>query len=100
MKHSKTDRFGKGLDIHLSRTGAPLCPVSALLDYLSIRGPRDGPLFLTSTGKPLCREVLVEPGHPAVSAPTSTAYGHSFRIGAATTAQKAGISDAKIKILG
>jgi hypothetical protein len=60
VKHSKTDQFGKGVDIHLARTGAPLCPVSALLDNLSIRGPRDGPLFLTSAGKPLCKEVLVE----------------------------------------
>jgi hypothetical protein len=27
LKVSKTDQFGKGVDIFLERTGAPLCPV-------------------------------------------------------------------------
>ena len=99
VKHSKTNQFGKGVDIHLARTGDPLCPVSALLDYLSIRGSRDGPLFLTSAGKPLYREVLVEWLRSALSSCSfnpNLYCGHSFRIGAATTALKAGISDAKI----
>ena len=34
IKQSKTDQFGRGVTIYLERTGAALCPVSPLLDYL------------------------------------------------------------------
>ena len=103
IKHSKTDQFYQGIDIFLSRTKASLCPVSALLDYLSIRGKANGPLFLLASGKPLSREVLVTEVRSALSRAGLNALdycSHSFRIGAATTALKAGISDAKIRMLG
>ena len=103
IKVSKTDQFGKGYHIHLARTGAALCPVSALLDYLSIRGTSKGPLFLLANGHPLTRSVLVTKVRSALSTSgmdVDKYSGHSFRIGAATTALRAGISDAKIKMLG
>lgn len=103
IKSSKTDQFGKGVSIFLSRTGAPLCPVSALLDYLSTRGPEPGPLFLRSNGQPLSRAYLVTQVHSALKEAGLNVQhfnGHSFRIGAATTALQSGISDAKIKLLG
>jgi site-specific recombinase XerD len=62
-----------------------------------------GPIFLKFAGKPLCREVLFERLHSALSScgfNPNLYCGHSFRIGAATTALKAGISDAKINMLG
>ena len=103
IKVSKTDQFGKGFHIYLARTGASLCPVSALLDYLSVRGTNKGPLFLLANGQPLTRSILVAKVRSALSTSGMDAdkySGHSFRFGAATTALRAGISDAKIKMLG
>ena len=103
IKQSKTDPFAKGVSIFLSKTGTDLCPVSALLDYLVLRGPHDGPLFTFKDASPLTRVRLVEEMQKALSVAgidASHYTGHSFRIGAATTALKAGVSDAKIKMLG
>lgn len=103
IKCSKTDQFGKGVQIFLSRTKSSLCPVSALLDYLTVRGSNNGPLFIRSTGQPLTRAFLVAQVQSALQSldmQVGQFTGHSFWIGAATTALKAGISDAKIKMLG
>ena len=103
IKCSKTDQFGNGVNIYLQRTGASLCPVSALLDYLSVRGLTDGPLFLCSDGQPLSRVLLVSNVRSALASlgiNVDHFSGHSFRIGAASTALHAGVSDAKIKMLG
>ena len=50
IKQSKTDPFRKGVDIFIGRTGTDLCPVAALLSYLSVRGSSLGPLFILSDG--------------------------------------------------
>jgi hypothetical protein len=103
IKCSKTDQFGKGVQIFLSRTKSSLCPVSALLDYLTVRGSNNVPLFIRSTGQPLTRAFLVAQVQSALQSlgmQVGQFTGHSFQIGAATTALKAGISDAKIKMLG
>jgi hypothetical protein len=103
IKCSKTDQLGKGVQIFLSRTSGALCPVSALLEYLSVRGTHEGPLFMRSGGLPLSRAFLVAQVQSALQLQgmaVSHFTGHSFRIGAATTALRAGISDAKIKMLG
>ena len=103
LRQSKTDVFGVGVMIHLGRTGDTVCPVAALLAYLAIRPSTPGPLFLLESGSPLSREALVA----SVCHTLSTAgldvsgfNGHSFRIGAATTASLAGIPDSTIKALG
>lgn len=103
IKCSKTDQFFKGVSSYFSHTGTALCPVSALLDYLVQRGTQSGPLFLFSNGQPLSRAKLVALVQKALASAgldVSKYTGHSFRIGAATTALRAGISDAKIKMLG
>ena len=46
VKQSKPDPFRKGVDLFIGRTGTNLCPVAALLDYLSVRGSGPGPLFI------------------------------------------------------
>ena len=46
IKASKTDQYRQGTRVALGATGASICPVSALLDYLTIRGNRPGALFL------------------------------------------------------
>ena len=50
IKQSKTDPFRQGTTIFLGTiflgtTDSPLCPVVALLAYLVMRGPGEGPLF-------------------------------------------------------
>ena len=103
LKQSKTDPFRQGADIYLGATGATICPVRALWSYLAKRGPAPGPLFVFNSGTPLTRTALVDHLHQALqhSAFEPNLYnGHSFRIGAATTAAKAGIEDSLIQTLG
>ena len=103
IKMSKTDQFGSGITIFLGRTSNELCPVAALLHYLAIRPTQDGPLFILEDGRFLSKDLLVQKLRQALSAggiDSSSYSGHSFRIGAATTAAACGIEDSLIKILG
>lgn len=80
-----------------------LCPVSATLAYLAIRLQSQGPLFIFKDGTPLSRNHLVRHLREAfsqVDLDASKFSGHSFRIGAATTATAAGLSDSFIQTLG
>ena len=45
LKHSKSDQFMKGVKLVLGRTNDVLCPVTALLTYLSYHGNSPGSLF-------------------------------------------------------
>ena len=103
IKQSKTDPFRKGVHIIVGATGDCLCPVAAVLQYLAIRGKEPGPLFRFSNGSALTRQNFVSSVRRALSGiglQTSLYSGHSFRIGAATTAAAQGISDALIKTMG
>lgn len=74
-----------------------------MLRYLAVRGFSSGPLFCWQDGSPLTQPAFtdnlrtllqlagVDPSHYS---------GHSFRIGAATTAAANGLSDATIQLLG
>ena len=100
IKCSKTNQGRVGC---LGRTGDDLCPVSALLEYLMRRGDRPGALFIWQDGTPLSRTQFVEAVRQALSAahlPAQDYAGHSFRIGAATTAAMAGLEDSTIQTLG
>ena len=77
--------------------------MAALLDYLCVRGPGEGPLFRFEDGRPLTRPRLVAAMRLALEKAgiNQTDYcSHSFRIGAATTAAEKGIEDSVIKTLG
>ena len=103
IKQSKTDPFRVGVDVFLGATHTEICPVRALIQFLAVRSPDPGPLFLTHTGIPLTRAVLVKELQSAlekVGIPPSQYNGHSFRIGAATTAAKCGFEDSRIQTLG
>ncbi len=103
LKSSKTDPFRRGVTVCLGRTGNILCPVNAIAAYLVARGREAGPFFTFSSGAPLSRESLVRWVRAALGAAgmDATKYsGHSFRIGAATTAALVGIEDSLIKTLG
>ena len=103
IKASKTDPFRRGVTLYLGRTGNELCPVAALLAYVSAPGMEPGPLFVFEDGTPLTRDALVRELRAALSRmgidPTPYS-GHSFRSIAASTAATAGVEDAIIKILG
>ena len=102
IKASKTDPFRQGVSIFLASTELPLCPVSSMISYLAIRGPQLGPLFLWKDASTLSRESLVDALKSALTRcgfDTSDYNGHSFRIGAATTAAARGIADSTIKML-
>lgn len=103
LRRTKTDPFGVGCHIYLGRTHTTPCPVAAVLHYLSIRPPSAGPLFLFQDGAILTRAALVSNLRTALTqvGVDSTQYaGHSFRIGAATAAARAGYSDSFIQTLG
>ncbi len=87
--HSKTDVFGVGAVQYLGLVEGPVCPVKALLAYLVNRGAASGPLFQHQDGTPLSSSRLVAAVRSALSLydmDVSRFNGHSFRIGAATTA--------------
>lgn len=103
LKRSKGDPFGAGVLLYVGRTFLPLCPVTAVLSYLAVRPNSGGPLFVFEDGSPLSRQRLVESLASALRAEgldTSHYSGHSFRIGAATAAARAGLSDSLIQTLG
>ena len=103
IRESKTDQFGIGAMLHLGATGNDLCPVTALLGYLAARPSAPGPLFVFEDGASLSRERLVQALRLALDSAgiDSTRFsGHSFRIGAATAAANAGLSDSMIQTLG
>ena len=103
LRHSKTDHFGKGVTIVMGQTDSFLCPVASVLSFIARRRPSPGPLFMFEDGHPLSRDVFIGAVKKALTQAginTSQYSGHSFRIGAATAAAKAGIGDAVIQQLG
>ena len=103
IKTSKTDQCRRGYKIVLGHTNNCLCPVSALLSYLALRGNSPGPLFHWQNKTPLSKPKFVDHVRQALLSANLPAHlyaGHSFRIGAATTAAAAGIEDSTIQTLG
>ncbi len=103
LRRSKTDQFGQGVTVCLGATGRDICPVGSLLAYLAIRGNTAGPLFQWSNGNALTKDEFVAKFRTVLRSAgfDEGAYaGHSFRIGAATTAANNGFEDTVIKMLG
>ncbi|KAI2666821.1 hypothetical protein H4Q32_026527 [Labeo rohita] len=107
LKKSKTDQFGKSCPIYIFRLNSFISPFEPISEYVLSRyannsSPQE-PLFLTENGKMATRfwfnkhflKVLsasgISPEHYSL---------HSFRIGAATTAASAGISDETTRVMG
>ena len=103
IKHSKTNQFGQGVKIVIGASGHTICPLAVILQYLSVKGLSPGPLFQFNDGRPLSKSTFVaavRQGLQAIGVDMSLYGGHSFRIGAATTATSAGTSDSLIKTMG
>ena len=93
IKASKTDPFRQGFTLHLGVTQKRLCPVTALLQFMVYRGNSLGLLFKWRSGKYLTGAKFVSSLRAAlklVGMDESKFAGHSFRIGAATTAAQCG----------
>ena len=103
IKASKTDPFRKGISVFFGRTNSSLCPVAAMAAYLASRKGDPGPFFKFRDGLPLSQQKFVAKVREALEEagldPKKYA-GHSFRIGAATTAAARGVEDSVIKTLG
>ena len=103
IKESKTDPFRQGVSVHIGSTGEALCPVTALLRYMAARGGDSEPLFTWADGHFLTRKTFVARVRAALTGagyPAADYAGHSFRIGAATTAAQHGVQDCLIQTLG
>ena len=104
LKQSKTDQLRRGVTIVLGKSEQfPLCPLSAVLSYLVVRGKTVGPLFIWKSGLFLTWENFIAAVRRALEVAgleTSDFNGHSFRIGAATTAASRKMEDSMIKTLG
>ena len=103
LKHSKCDQFGRGVDVIVGRTGSPICPVTAVLEYVRVRQDEPGPFFVSRAKTPVTKAWLVQQVRHVLRSlglPQDDYAGHSFRIGAATSAALAGIEDSTIQALG
>ena len=103
LKQSKTDQMGQGAHIILGSTGLDLCPVAAVLGYIESRGAQSGPFFLNSRKETLRKSTFITEIQQILenlSFPQHQYAGHSFRIGAATSAALAGVEDSTIQLLG
>ena len=99
LRFSKCDQIGKGANVFVGRTREELCPVSAALAYMAIRGASPGPFFCNVQGTPLLKVRFVtelKKALTAIGVDQSQYAGHSFRIGAAM----AGLEEATIRTLG
>ncbi|XP_021348407.1 uncharacterized protein LOC110447193 [Mizuhopecten yessoensis] len=107
LKCSKTDPFRKGIAIKLFKTDNYICPYNACRQYITARlqqnpSPLD-PLFANHDGNALSRNTfLARFKHTlkCVGINPDMYNGHSFRIGAATTAAAVQVEDHMIKVLG
>jgi len=103
-KTFKDRPYSEGSDIFISRTYNELCPLSALLAWLTQReSDARSPLLYFQSGVPLTRSTVVIHFKEALTTAGIDPMrftGHSFWIGPATTAAKKGLSDSAIKRLG
>ena len=94
IKASITDPFCQDSTITLDKTNQLLCPISAILPYVAIRGVNAGPLFCFHNGSFLTRDKFVIGVRRllvAAGIDPNPYSGHNFRIGAATATVHAGM---------
>ena len=93
LKHSETDREGKGSTVAITQINSAFCPLSSMIWYLQQRphsNPNE-PLYLTVKGRPVSRSWFTTRLRlicQDCGLPPHLYTSHSLRIGAATTAAK------------
>ena len=87
----------------LGKTNNLRSPVVAVVAYMVARGSSPDPFFLDHERNALSKQCFIRELREALMAigvNQSSFTGHSFRIGVATTASQAGLSDSTIQSLG
>ena len=106
IKRSKTDQRGQGVTLYTGHSGHRVCAVCAMKKNLAIRGrpvSSAAPLFQLADSSPVTKAgLLTFVSHllRLIGIDPSQYSGHSFRIGGATSASLAGLSDYEIKLIG
>ena len=104
FRNFKHNNLGRPFTIILkNQPDINFCPVRAFISYASLRGNKEGPLFLDQNKSPVNRSQFTGWLKAALSycgLDPAMFKGHSFRIGAATHAAEKGMSDAQIRQLG
>jgi len=103
IKQSKTDPYRQGASIFLSKTNKSICPVNAVVKYLLVQGKQNGLLFLWPDGTKLTRPIFASALATILiklNINPRQYNTHSFCIGAATSANQAGMLPLQIKALG
>ena len=77
-----------------------MCPISAILAFLTLWGSSSGPLLQHQDASPLTGQFLFFLSRLSAERIQGTFSGHSFRIGAATIAAQMGLLDHLIKTMG
>ena len=96
----KIDQFGINSDILVGVTSSDLCPITAILSYIDVRGNQPGAFFLNSSHGPVTKPWFVGEIRcilGSIGLPQHGYAGHSFR---ATAAATAGIEDSVKQTLG
>ena len=60
LRCSKYDQFGAGANIILGRTGHSLCPITAIIDYIAIRGSGPGLFFQVPRAQAMMKAWFVD----------------------------------------
>ena len=100
---SKTDPFRAGQSLLIARADSSLCAVTAMQHYFQVMAPPPGPPFIFRSGRLLTRAIVTSLLCDATrhaGLPFHSLKGHSFRIGAASSATAAGLPDWLIKVMG
>ena len=98
----KLTPFEKRCNILIGLVSSPLCAVQAVVSYLAQHGHCPGPLFLLHNAIPLTRSLVTDRLRAILlsSGLPGDFSSHGFRIGAATSAARAGVPDHLIQVLG
>ena len=89
--------------MYIGATDSTVCPIQAVLSYLKQWNTKPGPLFITEKGKGWTRSMFYSSLKSILHKLKLDQHcynTHSFRIGAATSASLAQLSDACIQRLG
>ena len=102
-RSSKTDSFRLGQSLIIACTGSQVCAVTAMQHYFQRAAPPSRLLFSFQFGRLLTRSAVISLLRDIVrlvGLPFHSLKGHTFRIGAASTAAAVGLPDWLIKIMG
>lgn len=102
LKHYKHSDPTQAVELLIYRD-QPICPVSQMLDYVSVRGNAPGPLFCWADGSPISRTYFTRSLKEVLqycNLDEDRYKTHSFCIGAASWAAAKGMSDSQIRVFG